>query len=285
LTEEVLRYRLIIERKRNTLAHIERHGEILKILSRLRSVSVQDLTARLDVSEVTIRKDLAALEDMGKLVRTRGGARLAEDASLVRTVRERDHEHVVEKRTIARCAKELVEEGDTIYIDSGSTLHMFAQEIKHMNLQVVTNSIDVLVELSDAEEITLFSLGGSYRKDAGSFIGPVTIEALKHFQIGTAFLGTTGFSARGVFSSQNIIEGQVKSQVIRSSERRVMLADSSKYKHKAFSIFARQGDIDILVTDGGFTDIDVFRSMGIEVLIADRINMNTQDQRKRSYDQ
>ncbi len=250
------------------MAHIERHDEILKILSRLRSVTVQDLTSRLDVSEVTIRKDLAALEELGRLVRTRGGAKIAEDASLVRTVRERDREHVEEKLAIARRARDLVTEGDTIYIDSGSTLRLFAQEIKHMNLRVVTDSIDVMVELSDAEEITLFSLGGSYRRDAGSFIGPVAIEALKHFQIGTAFLGTTGFSNRGVFSSQNIIESQVKSQVIRSSERRVMLADSSKYRNAAFSIFARTGDIDVLVTDSAFTDTEIFRAMGVEVLIA-----------------
>ena len=247
-----------------------RHDEILKILARLRSVSVGELTNRLKVSEVTIRKDLTTLEEMGFLVRGRGSAELAEDSRFRRTMNVRRSERIEAKRSIARKAKELLREGDTIFIDSGSTCMLFADELEDLSLRVVTNSIDVMTRLADKPGISLIAVGGAYHKEAGSFLGPMAIQNLYDFQIGTCFLGATGFSAKGVFSSQNTLEAQVKQRVLEVSERRVVLADSSKYEFSAFSVFARPDSVDVLVTDSSFEGTQELVALGIEVLRAER---------------
>ncbi|MBN2875859.1 MAG: DeoR/GlpR transcriptional regulator, partial [Spirochaetales bacterium] len=215
------------------MIHLPRHGEILRLLNLLHTVSVSDLSQRLGVSEVTIRKDLSQLEDMGCLVRTHGGALIAEDTRVLRTVDVRQHENLEEKRTIARKALELMREGETIYLDAGSTCLMLARELRTSSVRVVTNSLDIMVELGSAPEVSLICLGGSFRREAASFVGPMALEALSMLHIGTCFMGTSGFSSQAVFSSQNLIEAQLKQKVLGASRRRVVLADAAKYGKEA----------------------------------------------------
>ena len=248
--------------------HLPRHEEILKILTRLRSISVQELTSRLNVSEVTIRKDLSTLEEMGFIIRSHGRAGLAEDSRTLRTLTTRKNLNNEEKRRIAAKARSLIKEGDTIYLDTGSTCRYLAEEIRKMSLRVITNSLDVMNTLAEESGISLVSLGGSYRKEAGSFLGPLPIETLKNFHIETSFLGATGILPRGIFSSQNILESQLKQQVLNVSGRRVILADSSKYGLSAFSVFARTSDIDILITDSDYKDPESLIKLGMEVILA-----------------
>jgi DeoR/GlpR family transcriptional regulator of sugar metabolism len=252
------------------VAHIPRHDDILKSISRLRSVSVQDLTERTGVSEVTIRKDLTILEEMGFVVRTHGGAQLAGDMSAKHDLESRRSDHVTEKKQIASLAAQLISDGDTIYLDSGSTCALLAEQIVGMNLRVVTNSIAVMNALVGAHGISLFSIGGSYRREAGSFLGPLALQNIKGFQIETCFVGATGISGRGVFSSQNILESQLKTEILHNSARRIVLADTSKFSTTAFSIFARTGDVDVIVAEHAFREAASLRELGIEVLLADQ---------------
>jgi DeoR/GlpR family transcriptional regulator of sugar metabolism len=250
------------------MKHIPRHEEILKIITRLRSISVQDLTYRLKVSEVTIRKDLNTLEEMGFILRSHGKASLAEDSRALRTLSTRKTINTDEKKRIARRASSLIKEGDTIYIDTGSTCRYLAESIGDISIRVITNSLDVMNVLSEEPGISLVSLGGNYRKEAGSFLGPLPIETLKNFQIETCFLGATGVLSRGIFSSQNILESQLKQQVLEVSGRRVVMADSNKFGHSAFSVFARSSDIDILITDTGFKESENMVRQGLEIILA-----------------
>lgn len=248
------------------MSHIPRHDEILKLIARLRTVTVQELTERLAVSEVTIRKDLTLLEEMGSIVRTRGGARLAEDRAQLRNIQMRREEHRDEKQKIAERAREFIREDDTIYLDSGSTCLLIAQRLSEMSLRIVTNSLDVMTLLADAPGISLFSVGGSYRKEAGSFIGPMAVKGLGTFQIETAFVGATGFAASGLFSSQNIIESELKAKALQIAKRRVIVADASKFGRDAFSVFARASDVDILITDRLAPGMEALQELGLEVL-------------------
>lgn len=245
----------------------ERYEAILTIINRLKKVSVQDLTQRFGVSEVTIRKDLNFLEERGKLIRIHGGAMLAEDEGRLRTIAIRHGEHAAEKLAIARKARELIRSGETIFIDAGSTCAVLARVIRDMDLRVVSNSLDAILELVDSPGISLFSTGGNFRPEAASFIGPAALETIRGIQIETCFMGTTGFSRDGVFSSQNVIESQVKSAVIQASRRAVMLADHSKYGSTAFSVFARAEDIDVLITDSAI-DAEAVEALGMELVIA-----------------
>lgn len=246
-----------------------RRERIVKILSHRKQISVGELTERLGVSEVTIRKDLARLQDEGLLLRTHGGAVVAEDRERTRNLLVRQAEAIDAKRAIARRAAELVRDGDTLFIDSGSTCNFLAQEVAGMDLHVVTNSLDVLASLQESDGINLICIGGSLRRPARSFIGPSALETLKGYRVDTCFLGTTGFSRDGVFSSQNVIESQVKKQAISVAARRVVLADRSKWGKQAFSVFATAEDVDVVVMDA---DEEIERrvgELGPEILVAD----------------
>ncbi len=251
------------------MGHLPRHEQIINILSRMRSVTISELRERLDVSEVTLRKDLTFLEEIGALVRTRGGASLAEDGARHKTLHIREKEQLLEKSGIVRKALDLIKDGDTIYLDSGSTCVLLARSLLRMNIRVVTNSIMVMNQLADAPGISLFSIGGSYRKDAGSFLGPIAVETLKNFQFESCFMGATGFNNRGIFSSQNIIESQLKNQVLQVSKRRIILADSSKQNKNAFSVFARTGEVDVLISDNHLAESGKLRALGIEVILTE----------------
>lgn len=253
------------------MTHTDRHDKILKIVELLRTVSVQELKDRLDVSDVTIRKDLSYLEDQGMILRTHGGARLAQDVNRMRNLATRERDNPGLKRAIANKAASLIQEGDTVYLDSGSTCQALAENLRDQrrSVRIVTNALPIMNIVADCPNITLFSIGGSFRREAGSFVGPLAVANLDDFQIETGFVGATGFNSRGVFSSQNVIEGQLKKQVLRSSRRRVVLADSTKADVQAFSVFARPGDADVLITDQGCPFCNELREAGLEVIIVE----------------
>lgn len=137
-----------------------------------------------------------------------------------------------------------------------------------MNLRVVTNSLDVMNAVADGPGISLISIGGSYRKEAGSFIGPIAMEILKGLQIQTCFIGATGVSAEGIFSSQNVMEADLKGRVLGISRRRIVLADASKFGREAFAVFARPRDVNIFVTDSMADGMQRLTDLGIEVVVA-----------------
>ena len=149
---------------------------------------------------------------------------------------------------------------------------LLAKELCSRNLRVVTNSLDVMTVLADCQGLSVICVGGNYRMEAGSFIGPMAEDNLKNFQIESAFLGATAFSSEGLFLAQNIIESKLKSMALRVARRGIVLADSSKYGISAFSVFARPEDVDVLVTDSTFEDVEYFQDLGIEVLF----EINTQ---------
>jgi DeoR/GlpR family transcriptional regulator of sugar metabolism len=248
------------------MAQMTRHDEILTILTRRRSISVQELTERFGVSEVTIRKDLTILEEQGYLIRIHGGARLAQDQTHLRTIRSRQAEHTEEKKRIAAAARQLISEGETILIDAGTTCAALAREVREMNIRVVTNSLSVMAELADSASISLHSVGGSYRMDGGCFIGPAAEAAMDHYRIDICFIGTPAFTAEGIFSSQNMIEANFKRRALSASQRRVVLADCSKFEKETFAVFGRADDIDVLVIDAPDERILALRELGIEIV-------------------
>lgn len=248
----------------------DRHEDILRILELRERVSVSELTDRLGVSEVTVRKDLSVLEEHGHLVRTRGGARLAQDRARLEPIERRLAARAGIKEAIATAASSLAREGETIYLDSGSTCLALARLVRNMDLRVVTNSLDVLEELADAESIVLHATGGSFRRDARSYIGPLAVDAVRRFHFDRAFVGTSGLTVEGVFSSQNAIESEVKRSVIGQTARTIVVTDSSKIGQTAFSIFARPEQVHMVVTDAGEAARALADSAPFEVVFADQ---------------
>jgi DeoR family transcriptional regulator of aga operon len=253
------------------LASNPRHDQIITLLQKLRSLTVQELTERLGVSPVTIRKDLTLLEDQGIIIRSHGAAKLAQDSSGVTNLSRRSQVHTQQKNLIAHRALELIQDGDTIYLDSGSTTAALAQLLRGRPIRVVTNSLQVLNILADDPDLSLIAVGGNYRLEAGSFIGPGAMETVARYQMDIGFLGATAFSAKGMFYSQNVIESQLKETVLAHCSRRVILADSSKFGISAFSLFARPDKVDVLVSDTGLGEDHRLGlgDLGIEVVVGE----------------
>ena len=228
---------------------IDRHEDIVRILELRERVTVSELADRLAVSEVTVRKDLALLEEAGQFVRTRGGARVAQDRTLVLPIEARLSSLPLVKERIGRAAADLVREGDTVFIDSGSTCLAVARAVAAMTLRVVTNSLDVANALSRSSGVSIHLTGGSFRRDARSFIGPVAAETARRFHYDRAFLGASGVSLDGAFSSQNAIESDVKRAAVEQAHRAIVVTDATKVGRAAFSIFARADDVHTVIVD------------------------------------
>ncbi len=249
--------------------YIERHEEVLRILAARHNVTVAELSRIFSVSEVTIRKDLTILEHKGCLLRTRGGARIAEDYRMIRSMNIRKLENMHRKQAIAKTARTLIRNSDVIYLDAGSTCQAIAREIRDMNIRVVTNSVDVISELSSAENIILSIIGGDLRRQSGAMVSPSAAKLFKDYQFSIAFIGTTGMTEDGLFSSQNILESEMKRQALQRAGKRVIAADSSKYPVRAFSVFADPDSVDILATDSFFPAAEQFEQLGIQILRAE----------------
>jgi len=246
-----------------------RHDQIINLLQKLRTLTVNELTERLGVSTVTIRKDLTFLEEQGLIVRSHGGAKLAQDVANVTNLVKRGQAQTEVKERLAAKALEFVQDGDTIYLDSGSSVGALAAGLRNRAIRVITNSLQVMNTLADAPDLSLIAVGGNYRLEAGSFIGPAANDTVSRFQVDLAFLGATAFSDKGMFFSQNVIESQLKEAVLLHASRRIIVADSTKFKAQAFSLFARPTLVDILITDADFPDtaIEAFGELGIEVVV------------------
>ena len=243
-----------------------RHDKILSLLQNLRQVSVTDLTERLNVSQVTIRKDLTYLEEQGLILRSHGAARLAQVVKPDSTVSSRKGIYHDEKDRITTKALELIQEGDSVCIDASSTNLLLAQKISNLPIRVISNSLEIMGVLSPSRDLIFTAIGGNFRHDAGSFIGPIAEDTVKQLQFDIAFIGATGISREGDFLTHNTIEGQLKKAMLKAAKRRVIMADSSKFEARSFSKFANADLIDVLITDKGFTEVEAFRKLGIEVL-------------------
>ena len=243
-----------------------RHEKILSLLQNFRQITVADLTERLNVSQVTIRKDLTSLEEQGLILRSHGSARLAQAVNQISTVSTRKDLYYDEKDRITSKALELIQEGDSVCIDASSTNLLLAKKVTSMQIRVITNSLEIMSNLSRSRDLTLTTIGGNFRREAGSFIGPLAEDAVNQLQFDIAFIGATGISAEGEFLTHNTIEGKLKNAMLKAAKRKVILADSSKFEARSFSKFANADLIDILITDSGFTEIELFRKLGIEVL-------------------
>ena len=252
---------------------LERRHAISTILKKRGSLRVTEISERLGVSEVTLRKDLATLEEMGVLERTHGGAVLADQTEVGGLLATRKRAASAAKQSIARAARSLLNHGETVYIDSGSTCTELARLVTEMELRVVSNALDILMLLADQPGIALHATGGAFRHQAGSFIGPDAEEVVARMHFDHAFLGATGVSDDGRCSSQNSIEAQLKRRAIASSTTAVILADASKFGRNAFSEFSTMSEIDILITDAAVDGktVAAFREGGLDVIVAEAL--------------
>jgi DeoR family transcriptional regulator, fructose operon transcriptional repressor len=226
-----------------------REAQILTLLRERDTLPVADLAAVLHVSEATVRRDLAELAARGKLRRLHGGATLTGLVHREPLFRDKEGLHAEAKRAIAHAALALIDDGDTIYLDGGSTLLHLARLLdrKHQ-LVIVTNSLSAAAALMDTEH-RLILTGGEFRRLSRTLVGPLTAPLIQSLHVDKAFMGTIGFTLAGGMTTTDPNEAHTKELIMHRAGRVILLADSSKLGTASFARSGQIADIDTLVTD------------------------------------
>lgn len=247
----------------------QRHELILQELKETKSVRIANLCEKLQVTRETIRRDLHELESKGLLHKVHGGAVLPK-MNIEPTYTERSGLNLYEKRLIAQKAAEMVEDGDAIYIDIGTTTLFMAESLQDKkDVTVVTNSLLVALELSKKEGFKVIISGGEVRKGELSISGSVARESLKNFYIDKAFIGIGGLTIETGVTDYHIDESDVRQLMIKHANRTFGIVDFSKFGVTAFTKVCDVQDFDVLITDdkAPASMILQLRELGVEVEI------------------
>ena len=248
---------------------LERHSIILELLREFGKVDVADLSSKLKVSAVTIRKDLDLLEEKKLLYRTHGGAILADPYIATRKVSEKEKLRPEVKRRIGLKAVELLSPQDALIIASGTTVQAFARCIENMKLTVITSAMNVAMELLDKPDIEIIQLGGIIRHSSASAVSEYAIRMLDNFSCSKLFLGVDGIDPEYGLSTTHIQEACLNQAMIAAATKTIVLADSSKFGRRGFSKICIMSDIDWVITDSGISPkmLEAIEEQGVKVTI------------------
>jgi DeoR family ulaG and ulaABCDEF operon transcriptional repressor len=252
----------------------ERHRLILKLVEERAVVGVAALTNLLDASEATIRRDIVALADRGELKRVRGGAE---------ALRPRHTPHLVgvpfcvnlevaipEKRAIARAAAKLVESGDSVIINGGTTTWRLGEFLGGLQLDVLTNSFPIAADLLAKAAARITLPGGTVYPEQNIILSPFeAADAIDHFAARVMFTGAYGVGRAGWMETDPLIV-QSELRLLKRAERLVVMVDSRKLRSRSAMVVTALDEIDVVVTDAAATEenLDPIREAGIEVVIA-----------------
>jgi DeoR/GlpR family transcriptional regulator of sugar metabolism len=211
----------------------ERRSSILAELSQYQLVRVVDLSDRLGVSEVSIRRDLQILEERGLLKRVHGGAVNIPADNLTPPLVQRMNQNSEAKERIGRMAASLVQSSEKLIIDSGTTTlrvaKYIAAEMRRMrSLSVITGFLPIVRELGVRPEIHFILLGGIYLSDYDLVVGPQTVRQLQGLHVDKMFLGTDGFTFQQGLTTANVLEAEVARAMVQASDEIIVVTDSSK---------------------------------------------------------
>ncbi|MGL5439722.1 MAG: DeoR/GlpR family DNA-binding transcription regulator [Filifactoraceae bacterium] len=253
----------------------ERYNIILEMASEDGIIKTAQIKDRLEVSLETVRRDLNYLEKQGKLYKIFGGAKLVSSSNLqlsYDSFSKRTRNKTEEKIRIAKKATEFIVEGQSLALDSGTTSLELAYEIKRKfkKLTVVTNSLNVLNALTDAEGFTIILTGGIYKFDECAFVSDISTAIFENLNIKTFFLTTCGVSVEKGVTYQRVDEILVQRKMMESSEQTILIADSSKIGENSLVQMCGLEEINMIITDDNISkeQVDKFNERGIKIIKA-----------------
>lgn len=244
----------------------------LKILDLIREdghAKVQELSRIFKVTDVTIRQDLEALEKEGYVQREHGGAFLKDVGSFAKTGQLFNQVRIKEKQEIARKAVKLINEGDSIILDSGSTTTEIAKLLVDFHeLTIITNSLNIALILGENHGINLIVSGGEFKAPTLSLTGSLAADSFKDIHVNKLFLATAGISSDLKLTYPSLSDLVVKTAMIKSAKKVYLVADSSKIGVSAFTNLGSISLVDTLITDNGLSEeaIELLRSKNVEVI-------------------
>jgi DeoR/GlpR family transcriptional regulator of sugar metabolism len=251
----------------------ERQHRIAELIAVRGRARIGELARTLGVTEPTVRKDLSALQERGVLKRTHGGA-IALHPLVDRELSGRAVTHRDAKAAIGRTCIGLLEEGDSVFLDSGTTVGAVATTIAAepksapRNLVVLTNAVDVATALAGVSGVEHVLLGGELRRASGSLVGALAVHNLQRFTLSVAFIGVSGFSELGI-SVASAAEAGVKSAVIERARRVIVAADRTKVGATDFARICGLEEVDAIVLDESTPEIqELCAQHGVEIIEA-----------------
>ena len=248
----------------------ERHRRIEEVLRERQVVRVSTLSELLGVSEVTIRRDLESLERRGMVERTHGGAIHTQRMRTEPAYFEAISANPQEKHAIGLAAARLVEPGDAIFLNGGTTTLCVARHLDAPGVKVITNHVGIALELAD-REMELLLVGGHFRAPSNSVVGPFAAETIRRVHASKAFIGVEGISLRSGLTTPAAAEAEVARLMIEQTRGSVVVvADHSKIGTVADYQIAPLEDVDRLVVDAGVArdHEEGLREAGVEILVA-----------------
>lgn len=229
---------------------IERRNVILTKLQAEKKVVVSDLSEQFQVTEETIRRDLEKLENEGLAKKTYGGAVLNESLNIDLPYIVRKKANVSGKQYIADIIGDMIEDGDHIILDGSSTALFVSKRIKEKkNITVITNSVEILLELSDRKDWKILSTGGSLKEGGLSLVGYQAERMISTFHVDYAVFSSKGVDMENGVTDSNESDAQIKKLILKAANKRILAVDSSKFDKTSFTKICELSDVDMIVTD------------------------------------
>lgn len=247
----------------------ERLEKILAMLDKENRLVTKNLLQRLNTTSVTIRKDLAILEQRGLLKRTHGGAIKTKKLYPGLALNEKEKINLDEKMRIAKRAAMLISEGDTIILDSGSTTSLLAKQIKQMHgITVITNAINIANEFLNTD-IDVILIGGSLLKDTSTLVGPLADGTLRKITADKLFMGVDGIDLEIGLTTPNILEAETSRVMMEISGETILVVDSSKFGRRSLGVISKVQGIHKIITTKKLSEQEIKKlsNDGIEIIM------------------
>ena len=227
-----------------------RRKSVLEALKTRKDVMINELAEELNVSTMTIRRDLKRLSEMGIVTLVHGGAVLNEGTTTLAAITARAQRMMYEKNKIAAFCASLVKEGNAIYIDTGSTTMEIAESLKsRQNISVLTHSLPVQNILTGTKKIQLIAMPGVYDETTKGFFGEITCRTIRSFRIDISFIGCSAIDLETGVMSPNLHDQSVKIAALERANKKILAIDHTKIGHVMFTQVCPVNFLDMIVTD------------------------------------
>ena len=250
---------LVIERRNAILARLNAHGKVI----------VSDLSREFDVTEETIRRDLEKLDNEGLAKKTYGGAVLNQTVNTDLPFNVRKRANVDLKQRIAEKIAALIHDGDYIMLDASSTAIYVTKCIKsRKNITLITNSVEILLELADKDDWRILSTGGSLKKGSLSLVGTSAERMIRGFHVDLAVCSCKGMDMKLGITDSNEKDSEIKQAIFAAADRKVLAVDSTKFDKISFVRVCDINEVDVVVTDEQPSDrwVDCLKDKNVELI-------------------
>ena len=252
------------------LSNLERQQRMARLFERNGRLSVAQICEQFGISETTARRDLEVLAEQGLIQRVHGGAIIVRHAAPEEPILHRSHEQETEKERIGRVTASIIQDGETLFLGSGTTVLQVAQNLVERNITVITNSLPVINLIAERSNISLVALGGVFRESELSFIGHITEAALAELRADRVILGTRALSLEQGLTNDYLPETMTDRAILKVGRQVVLVTDHTKFGRIATAFLAPLESLHTIVTDNATTNeyINELETRGITVIRA-----------------